>query len=215
MLKLYAHGSPNPHKVGIALEELELPYETQIVDIPNGEQFSAEFIQLSPNSKVPVLIDEETGHTLYESNAILLYLAEKTGRLFPTNPKQRWKGLQLLFFQAASIGPMFGQRAHFSLFAPEKPSYAVERYQKEGDRLTNVLESLLMGREYFLDDYSIVDIAHFGWLWCSTHQGFSIQSYPNLSAWFDRIAARPAVQRGVTIPLPLPDFTPFQAVTHR
>lgn len=215
MLKLYAHGSPNPHKVSIALEELGLPYETQIVDIPNGEQFSPQFIQLNPNSKVPVLVDEETGQTLYESNAILLYLAEKTGRLFPTDPKQHWKGLQLLFFQAASIGPMFGQRAHFSLFAPDKPSYAVERYQKEGDRLTNVLESVLTGREYFLNDYSIVDIAHFSWLWCSTHQGFSIQSYPNLSAWFDRIAARPAVQKGVTVPLPLPDFTPFQPVTHR
>lgn len=162
MLKLYAHGSPNPHKVSIALEELGLPYEAQIVDIPNAEQFNPQFIQLNPNSKVPVLIDEETGHTLYESNAILLYLAEKTRQLFPTNPKQRWKGLQLLFFQAASIGPMFGQRAHFGLFAPEKPSYAVERYQKEGDRLTAVLESLLVGREYFLDDYSIVDIAHFG-----------------------------------------------------
>jgi GSH-dependent disulfide-bond oxidoreductase len=214
MLKLYAHGSPNPHKVSIALEELGLPYETKIVDIPNGEQFSPEFIQLNPNSKVPVLVDDETGHTLYESNAILLYLAEKTGQLFPTNLEQRWKGLQLLFFQAASIGSMFGQRAHFSLFAPEKPSYAVGRYHKEGDRLTNVLESLLTGREYFLENYSIVDIAHFGWLWCSTHQGFSIQFYPNLSAWFDRIAARPAVQKGVTVPLPLPDFTPFQTATH-
>lgn len=116
----------------------------------------------------------------------------------------------MLFFQAASIGAMFGQRAHFSLFAPGKLSYAVERYLKEGDRLTTVLETLILGHEYFLDEFSIVDIAHFGWLWCSTHQGFAIDAYPNLKAWFDRIAARPAVQKGVTIPLELPDFTPFR-----
>jgi GST-like protein len=213
MLTLYAHGSPNPHKVAIALEELGLPYETKIVDIPRGEQFSPAFTQLNPNAKVPVLIDSDTGQTLYESNAILLYLAEKTGQLFPANGQQRWRGLQLLFLQAASIGPMFGQRAHFGLFAPEPLPYAVERYHKEGDRLTTVLESLLTEQDYFLNDYSIVDIAHFGWLWCSTHQGFSIDAYPNLKGWFDRMAARPAVQRGVTIPLPLPDFTSFQKLS--
>lgn len=209
MITLYAHGSPNPHKVSIALEELGLPYETRIINVWDGEQFSSEFTALNPNSKVPVIVDRETGHTIYESNAILLYLAEKTGQLFPTAAQQRYEGLQLLFFQAASIGAMFGQRAHFSLFAPEKPTYAVERYVKEGDRLTAVLEKLLTGREYFLDEYSIVDIAHFGWLWCSTHQSFEIDAYPNLKAWFDRIAARPAVQKGVTVPLELPDFTPF------
>ena len=210
MITLYAHGSPNPHKISIALEELGLPYESKIINVGEGEQFSLEFTTLNPNAKVPVIVDHETGHTLYESNAILVYLAEKTGKLFPTEVQQRWKGVQLLFFQAASIGAMFGQRAHFSLFAPEKPTYAVERYLKEGDRLTAVLETLLTEREYFLDEYSIVDIAHFGWLWCSTHQGFAIDSYPNLKNWFDRIAARPAVQKGVTVPLELPDFTPFR-----
>lgn len=209
MITLYAHGSPNPHKISIALEELGLPYETKIINVWEGEQFSPEFKALNPNAKVPVIVDHEADHTLYESNAILLYLAEKTGKLFPTEVQQRWKGVQLLFFQAASIGAMFGQRAHFSLFALEKPTYAVERYLKEGDRLTAVLETLLTEREYFLDEYSIVDIAHFGWLWCSTHQGFAIDSYPNLKNWFDRIAARPAVQKGVTVPLQLPDFTPF------
>lgn len=210
MITLYAHGSPNPHKISIALEELRLSYESKIINVWEGEQFSPEFTTLNPNAKVPVIVDHETGHTLCESNAILLYLAEKTGKLFPTDAQQRWKGVQLLFFQAASIGAMFGQRAHFSLFAPEKPTYAVERYLKEGDRLTTVLETLLTEREYFLDEYSIVDIAHFGWLWCSTHQGFAIDSYPNLKNWFDRIAARPAVQKGVTVPLELPDFTPFR-----
>jgi GSH-dependent disulfide-bond oxidoreductase len=211
MITLYAHGSPNPHKVSIALEELGLPYETQIIDTWAGEQFSPEFTALNPNAKVPVIVDHETGHTVYESNAILLYLAEKTGKLFPTEVKQRWQGLQLLFFQAASVGAMFGQRGHFSLFAPEKPSYAVERYVKEGERLNAVLETLLTGRAYFLNEYSIVDIAHFGWLWCSTRQGFAIDAYPNLKAWFDRVAARPAVQKGVTVPLELPDFTPFRS----
>ena len=209
MITLYAHGSPNPHKVSIALEELKLPYETRIINVWEGEQFSPEFTTLNPNAKVPVIVDRETGHTIFESNAILLYLAEKTGQLFPTAVQQRWRGLQLLFFQAASIGAMFGQRAHFSLFAPEKPTYAVERYLKEGERLTTVLETLLTGREYFLDEYSIVDIAHFGWLWCSIHQGFAIDSYPNLKAWFDRVTDRPAVKKGVTVPLELPDFTPF------
>ncbi len=210
MITLYAHGSPNPHKISIALEELGLAYETKIINVWEGEQFSPVFTALNPNGKVPVIVDHETGHTLYESNAILLYLAEKTGKLLPTEVQQRWKGIQLLFFQAASIGAMFGQRAHFSLFAPEKPTYAIERYLKEGDRLTAVLETLLTEREYFLDEYSIVDIAHFGWLWCSTHQGFEIDAYPNLKNWFDRIAARPAVQKGVTVPLELPDFSHFR-----
>jgi GSH-dependent disulfide-bond oxidoreductase len=196
----------------MALEELRIPYETKIINVWEGEQFSPEFTELNPNGKVPVIVDHETGHTLYESNAILLYLAEKTGQLFPIEAQQRWKGVQLLFFQAASIGAMFGQRAHFSLFASEKPTYAVERYLQEGDRLTTVLEKLLAGREYFLDEYSIVDIAHFGWLWCSVHQGFAIDAYPNLKDWFDRVAARPAVQKGVTIPLELPDFTPLRRV---
>jgi GSH-dependent disulfide-bond oxidoreductase len=211
MITLYAHGSPNPHKISITLEELGLPYEAKIINVWEGEQFSPEFIALNPNGKVPVITDHETGYTIYESNAILLYLAQKTGKLFPTEVQQQWKGYQLLFFQAASIGAMFGQRAHFSLFAPEKPNYAVERYLKEGERLTKVLEELLTGREYFLDEYSIVDIAHFGWLWCSTHQGFNIDTYPNLKAWFERVAVRPAVQKGVTIPLELSDFTPFRS----
>ncbi|MBD2054686.1 glutathione S-transferase family protein [Oculatella sp. FACHB-28] len=210
MITLYAHGSPNPHKVSIALEELRLPYETRIINVREGGQFNPGFIALNPNAKVPVIVDHETEHTIYESNAILLYLAEKTGQLFPIDVQQRWRGLQLLFFQAASIGAMFGQRAHFSLFAPEKPTYAVERYLKEGERLTAVLETLLTGREYFLDEYSIVDIAHFGWLWCSTRQGFAIDSYPNLKAWFDRVATRPAVKKGVTVPLELPDFISFR-----
>jgi len=209
MITFYGHGSPNPHKVAIALEELGLPYKAIVIDVWSGAQFEPDFVALNPNSKVPAIVDGD--QTIYESNAILLHLADKTGKLLPESGPERAEAMQLLFFQAASIGPMFGQRAWFKLFAPEKPAYAVERYIKEGDRLEAVLERLLDGREYFLrSGYSIVDIAMFGWAWCAVHQGFAIDDHPNLKAWYDRVAARPAVQKGVTVPLPLPDFTPMQ-----
>lgn len=212
MITFYAHGGPNPHKVAIALEELGLPYRSEIVDTKSGGQFEPGIVALNPNSKVPVIIDEETGTTVYESNAILLYLTEKTGRLFPTTGPERWEGLQLLFLQAASMGPMWGQRAHFSLFATEKSASAVERYIAEGHRVEAVLDRLLDGREHFLrSGYSIVDIAMFGWAWCAVHQGFELTDHSNLQTWFDRVAARPAVQKGVTVPLPLPDFTSYRA----
>lgn len=211
MITLYAYGSPNPHKISIALEELGLPYETKIVNIHEGEQLAPDFLALNPNAKVPVIVDRETGQTIYESNAILLYLAEKAGRLFPTSGPERWEGVQLLFFQAASIGPMFGQRAHFSLFAPDKPAYAVDRYLKESDRLEAVLEGLLGDREYFLaSGYSIVDIAMYGWVNTAVQMGFSIASQPHLSGWYERVSERPAVGKGVTVPMPLPDFSPYR-----
>lgn len=211
MITLYAHGSPNPHKISIALEELEFAYETKIVDIHKGEQFAPDFLALHPNAKVPVIVDQETGQTVSESNAILIYLADKAGRLFPTSGSERWEGMQLLFFQAASIGPMFGQRAHFALFAPEKPAYAVDRYRKESERLEAVLETLLDKREYFLTSgYSIVDIAMFGWVNTAIQMGFLLTSRPRLGAWYERVAGRAAVRKGITIPMPLPDFSPFR-----
>jgi len=211
MIELYSHGTPNSHKVSIALEELGLPYTVKTIDIFKGEQFADAFVALNPNAKIPVIVDQDTDQVVFESNAILLYLADKTGQLLPHESKARWQAFQLLFFQAASIGAMFGQRAYFDLFAPEKPAYAVERYAKEGDRLTAVMERMLTGRNYFLGEYSLVDIAHFGSLWCSVHQGYSLTEYPNLQGWFDRIAARPAVQKGVTTPAPLPDFASLRS----
>ncbi len=207
-ITFWGHGSPNPHKVAIALEELALPYEARVVDTMAGEQHKPWFTAMSPNAKVPVIHDPETGRTVYESNAILLYLADKVGRLVPpVGVPERDEALQLLLFQASAIGPMFGQRAWFALFAPEKPAYAVERYRTEGDRLEGVLDRLLEGRAFFLaSGYSIVDIAFFGWLWCAVHQGFAIDDHPNLAAWHERVASRPAVHRGVIVPLPLPDF---------
>lgn len=213
MITLYASGSPNPHKVAIALEELGLAYETFVVDTHAGAQFEPSFTAISPNAKVPVIVDRETGRTVWESNAILIYLAEKTGRLLPADPAERSEALQLLFFQAASIGPMFGQRAHFTLFAPEKPAYAVERYEREGARLEAVLEGLLQNRDYFLaSGWSIVDIAFYGWVHTAVAMGFAIDAYPRLSAWFARVSERPAVRRGVTVPSPLPDFSGFRRV---
>lgn len=207
MITHYSFGSPNPHKVSIALEELGLDYETKIVNVHEGAQFQEEFEGLNPNAKIPVIVDHETGQTIYESNAILIYLAEKTGKLLPSSGVERDEAIQLLFLQAASVGPMFGQRAHFSLFAPEKPQYAVDRYVKEAKRLEALLETLLEDREYFLKSgYSIVDIAFYGWVNTAVAMGFGIADHHNLSDWYERVSARPAVAKGLTIPLPLPNF---------
>jgi GST-like protein len=212
MITFYGHGSPNPHKVAIALEELRLLFEAKVVDTTAGEQHEPWFTSLNPNAKVPVIVDHDTGRVVYESNAILIYLGDKTGRLLPpAGDPDRDEALQILFLQASSMGPMFGQRAWFTLFAPEKPPYAVERYAEQADRIEAVLDGLLAGRDHFLaSGYSVVDIAVFGWAWCAVHQGFAIDDHPNLAAWYDRVAARPAVRKGVTVPLPLPDFTPFR-----
>jgi GST-like protein len=208
MITFYGHGSPNPHKVAIALEELQLPYEARLVDIWSGEQFDEHFVAVSPNSKVPVIIDHENKKSVYESNAILLYLAKKTGQLLPNYGDEYWEAIKLLFLQASAIGPMFGQRAWFTMFAPDKPQSAQDRFLAEADRLELVLDRLLIDREFFLTSgYSIVDIAMFGWLHCSVAQGFPIDKHAHLAAWFARIAARPAVVRGIEIPLPLPDFS--------
>lgn len=211
MITLFTTNTPNGHKIAIALEELVLPYEVRTLDLSAGEQFAADFVRLSPNGKVPVIIDVETDQVVYESNAILLYLADKAGRLIPQDPQLRMEAIQLLFFQAASIGPMFGQRAYFTMFAPDKPQSAVDRYMAEGSRLEAVLERLLEDRDYFVREYSIVDISIFGWLNATVAARFPIDAHPRLRAWFARVAERPAVQRGIAIPAPLIDFTPFRS----
>lgn len=196
MITFYTHSGPNPLKVEIALAELELPYRREEIDVWHGAGQDPAFLAINPNGKIPVIRDDDPEQTIFESNAILLYLADKVGRLVPAaNHRDRWRAIQLLFFQAASIGPMFGQRVWFDRYTPEPVPYAIERYHREGDRLTRVLDTLLADREYFLDDYSIVDIAHFGWLASSVKLGYSIEAYPQVAAWFERVAARPAVQR--------------------
>jgi GSH-dependent disulfide-bond oxidoreductase len=209
MIELFAHGSPNPHKVSIALEELGLAYKVTSLNPYAGEGSNPEYLTLNPNGKVPTIIDHDTGITVYESNAILLYLAEKTGQLIPKDPAGKWEAIKWLFFQAACVGPMYGQRAHFSLFAPEKIPYGIKRYEDEGDRLSGVIEARLASRDYFLDDYSIVDIAHFGWAHCAMAQGYGLNGFPAYKRWYERVAARPAVQKGVTIPGELPDMSTF------
>lgn len=208
MITFYAYGAPNPHKVAIALFELGLEHKIKIVEIWQGAGQSPEFLAINPNGKVPVIVDHETGLTISESNAILLYLAEKTGKLLPTDAKLRQRALELLFFQASGVGPMFGQRAWFTLFSPEKPAYAVKRYRAEAERLTGVIETMLPAdKPWFLgDEYSIVDIAFMGWIWCAVEMHFPIDTYPKLKAWFDRMLTRDAVCRGLVTPNPLPVF---------
>ncbi|NES76370.1 MULTISPECIES: glutathione S-transferase family protein [Okeania] len=205
MIELYTHNTPNGHKISICLEELELPYTVKHINVYEGEQFKEEFVALNPNAKVPVIVDQETGQTVFESCAILLYLADKTGRLVSQSTQGRWEAIQWLFFQAASIGPMFGQRAHFALFAPEKIPYAIERYTKETERLYGVLEQRLKQQKYLCgDEYSIVDIAHWGWVYTAKRMGFGFDQFSCLIAWHDQIAERPAVQKGIQVPGPLP-----------
>lgn len=205
MIDLYTHSTPNGHKISICLEELGLAYTVKQVNVYEGEQFKEEFVALNPNSKIPVIVDRETGQTVFESCAILLYLADKTGRLIPQSTKERWEAIQWLFFQAASIGPMFGQRAHFAIFAPEKITYAIDRYTKESERLYEVLDQRLKERKYLCgDEYSVVDIAHWGWVYTAKRMGFTFERLSSLTAWHDRIAERPAVQKGIQIPGPIP-----------
>lgn len=207
MLTLYTHNTPNGYKVTIALEELGLDYTVERVNVHEGEQFAPDFVAKNANSKIPVLSDSETGVTICESNAILLYLAEKSGQLLPRVAAERAKAMELLFFQAAHIGPMFGQRAHFSLYAPETLPYAINRYETESARLEQVMDRMLTG-DWFLPEYSIVDIAVFGWLYTSVAMGFDIAAAPRLAAFYQRMLDRPAVQKGITIPDVLPSFAP-------
>jgi GST-like protein len=197
MITLYTHSGPNPLKVAILLEELAVPHRREEVDVWQGAGQAPAFLALNPNGKIPVIRDDDTGQIVFESNAILMYLADQAGQLFPAAGAERWRGIQLLFFQAASIGPMFGQRVWFDRYTPEPVPYAITRYHRECDRLGGVLDALLADRTWFLDDYSIVDIAHFGWLSSSVRLGYSLEAYPNVTRWFDRVAARPAVQRAV------------------
>ncbi|MEM6311926.1 MAG: glutathione S-transferase N-terminal domain-containing protein [Pseudomonadota bacterium] len=207
MVTLYTHNTPNGYKVAVALEELGLDYTVKRVNVHQGEQFAPDFVAINANSKIPVLSDSETGVTIGESNAILLYLAEMSGQLLPKGSAERAKAMELLFFQAAHIGPMFGQRAHFSLYAPETLPYAINRYETESARLEQVMDTMLTG-DWFLPEYSIVDIAVFGWLYTSVAMGFDIAATPRLAAFYQRMLDRPAVQNGITIPDVLPSFAP-------
>ena len=200
MIKLYAWHTPNGRKVSVMLEECALPYEIVKVNISRGEQHTAEFTALSPNQKIPAIVEGDVA--LSESGAILIYLAEKTGRFLPK--AKRYETLQWLMFQMAHIGPMLGQAHHFRLLAREKLPYAIERYEKEAARLFSVMENQLKENDFLAGDYTIADIATYPWIMRFFNFGIRLEDYPAVKAWTDRIGARPAVQRGMEVLKPLP-----------
>jgi GST-like protein len=201
MIELFTAATPNGHKISIALEELQLSYNLQVLDLERNEQKSADFLKINPNGKIPAIIDTDNGNTIvFESGAILLYLAEKTGLLIPKDPARRIEVIQWLIFQVAGIGPMMGQANVWSRYMDVKYQPAIDRYQHEVMRLFTVLDERLAGREYLVDEYSIADIAH--WPWVRTHwwSGVEISELPHLSAWVERLGKRPACQRGLKAP---------------
>ena len=204
MIDLYTWPTPNGHKVHIMLEECRLPYAVHPVDIRAGEQFSPRFLEISPNNKIPAIVDSDGPDgrpmSLFESGAILVYLAGKTGRLLPRSTRGRYEVLQWLMFQMGGIGPMLGQAHHFRIYAPQKIDYAIERYTNEARRLYGVLDRRLAKSRYIGGpEYSIADIAVFPWLRSWKNQGIDWVDYPHLKGWFDEIGARPAVRRGVEV----------------
>lgn len=182
------------------LEEVSLPYNVHTIDITKGEQFTPEFVAINPNSKIPAIIDQDTGITVFESGAILIYLAEKTGQFLPTDQKSRFQVLEWLMFQMASVGPMFGQLNHFKRFAPETVPYAIDRYEKETLRLYGVLNRQLADKEFICGDYSIADIATYPWVATYEFQGLTLDNHPNLKRWVETVQQRPPVQRGMAVP---------------
>ena len=200
MIELYTFTTPNGRKASIMLEEVNLPYNVHKIDITKGDQFTPEFVAINPNSKIPAIIDSDTDITVFESGAILIYLAEKTGQLMPTEQKSRFQVIEWLMFQMASVGPMFGQLNHFKRFAPEKIPYAIERYEKETLRLYGVLDKQLSDKEFICGDYSIADIATYPWVASYEFQGLTLDNHPNLKRWFETIQQRKAVQRGMAVP---------------
>ena len=199
MIDVYTWTTGNGRKVPIFLEETGLPYRLHMVDIRHGEQFSPEFVAICPNSKIPAIIDQDGPDgkplALFESGAILIYLADKTGRLIGRDAAGRYRVIQWVMFQMANVGPMFGQANHFLNKAPDKLPYAVDRYVKEASRLFKVMDRRLGEAEYLAGDYSIADIATYVWVRNPKHEGQNIDDYPNVKRWFQAIDARPAVQR--------------------
>ncbi|MBE0612706.1 MAG: glutathione S-transferase N-terminal domain-containing protein [Burkholderiales bacterium] len=204
MIDLYTWPTPNGHKIHIMLEETGLPYRVHPIDIGAGDQFKPEFLKISPNNKMPAMIDPEGPGgkpiSLFESGAMLLYLASKTGKFLPEDISDRWSTLQWLMFQMGGVGPMLGQAHHFLGYAPEKLPYAMKRYSNEANRLYGVMDRRLAASKFIAcDEYTIADMAIMPWLRFPERQGVDIADYPHVQKWRDGIAARPAVQRGVAV----------------
>lgn len=200
MIDLYYWTTPNGHKIRIFLEETGLPYAIKPVDINAGDQFKPEFLAISPNNRIPAIVDHAPSDgsgplSVFESGAILLYLAEKVGRFVPAELRGRTEVLQWLFWQMGGLGPMAGQNHHFRMFAPEKIEYAIDRYVKETSRLYGVMDKQLSEREFLAGDYSIADMACFPWIVPYQRQGQKLVDFPHLKRWFDTVRARPAVRK--------------------
>ena len=200
MIDLYYWPTPNGHKITLFLEEAALDYRIVPVDISAGDQFKPEFLAFSPNNRMPAIIDHAPADggepvTVFESGAILVYLAEKTARFMPTDVRGRKDVLEWLFWQVGGLGPMAGQNHHFAIYAPEKIPYAIERYVRETNRLYGVLDRRLAGRDFIAGDYSIADMAAYPWIVPHERQGQNLDDFPNLKRWFQTIAARPATLR--------------------
>ena len=200
MIDLYTWTTPNGRKASIMLEETGLPYTAHAVDITAGEQFEPEFLKISPNNKIPAIVDHENGVAMMQSGAILLYLAEKAGMLMPKEGRTSWQLMEWLMWQMGDLGPMLGQVHHFLKFNKGKSAYAEERYFKEAQRLYGVLDRRLADHEYLVDEYSVADIATWPWISRFEWQTIDLDDYPNVKRWYLAIASRPAVQKGYHVP---------------
>lgn len=204
MIDVYSAATPNGHKIHIMLEECDLPYRIHHIDIGAGDQFTPEFLAISPNNKIPAIVDFEGPDgepmSLFESGAILVYLASKAGKFLGNTDREKFTTLQWLMFQMGGVGPMLGQAHHFRVYAPEKIEYGINRYTNEARRLYGVIDKRLAESPYLAgEQYTIADIATFPWLRSWKNQGIDWADYPHAKRWFDEIAARPAVQRGVAV----------------
>ena len=206
MIDLYTWTTPNGRKVSIALEELGLPYTAHPIDINKDEQFQPDFLKISPNNRIPAIIDRDNGQTLFESGAILIYLADKTGKLLPREGEARYRTIEWLMWQMGGPGPMLGQVHHFVKYNKGKAPYAEERYLKEAHRLYGVLDKRLANREFIADTYSIADIALWPWISRFEWQTIDLNQFPNVKRWYIAIAQRPAVQRGYDQPKKVGDI---------
>ncbi len=220
MIELFYWTTPNGHKITIFLEETKLPYRIVPVNIGKGEQFAPEFLRISPNNKIPAIVDHEPAGggepiSVFESGAILLYLADKSGRFIPQDLRGRVEALQWLFWQIGGLGPFAGQNHHFRLYAPERIPYATERYVKETSRLYAVLDRRLADREFVAGPYSIADMACYPWIAPYERQGQKLDDYPNLARWFRRVAERPAVVRAYEIAKTINTRTSFSDAEKR
>ena len=203
MIQLYTWGTPNGKKVSIMMEEIGMPYEVHPINIGQGDQFKPEYLAINPNNKIPSIIDPDgpagKPFTLFESGAILMYLAEKSGKLWPADMRQRYTVLQWLMFQMGGVGPMFGQANYFYRLE-EKIPFAIERFHKEALRLYAVLEKALGKSEFLAGEYSIADIATYPWVWRHEMHHVKLEDFPKVKRWYDNISNRPAVKRGMEIP---------------